>query len=230
MQASWQSASSSSVVMPGATAAPTSRRIVGGRAAGAAHPLDRRRPSSHRLARSLPPPARPRRAGARCPSGTGASGAHGPGDRSGRSTALWQRLNFLPLPHQHGSLGLSLVSGATGQRASTWAHQASTSDSRYGTGGTDDVERAGDEHEVVGAGHGRGPAAPRPRPTDTDSATMPSRSAAAGQLGRRDGPGRVGRAGDDEAGLGGAERLEHLDRIAAVEQADDHDHERPAEA
>ena len=35
--------------------------------------------------------------------------------------------------------------------------------------------------------------------------------------------GDAGRARDDEPGLRGAEGLEHLGRVAAVEQADDHD-------
>ena len=144
--------------------------------------------------RSLPPP---------CSAQGGRSIAVGHRARRGESVpgttrsvvGLWQRLNFWPLPHQHGSLGFIL------DRAMIGGGHALDLGSQDGTGGTDDVERAGDQDEVVGAGQAQGPMDGLVDRRDA-SATMPSPSAARGHHRGRDRSGRVRGAGDHEAGVG----------------------------
>jgi hypothetical protein len=104
MQAAWQMASSSSVVMPGSMAA-----AVWASTSAAARPAMRMRSmiSGDFTAGSGRRTAWPDSAygGRGISGGTGRVGLMRPG-RMRSVAALWQRLNFLPLPHQQGSLAL----------------------------------------------------------------------------------------------------------------------------
>ena len=121
---------------------------------------------------------------------------------------LWQRLNFLPLPHQQGSLALSVV--VVVHRSMVFLGQQATA------GLAHHVERAGDEHEVVVGGDRPAPGRPPADTSATASAAMPSRSAAAATSGAGMARGDGGVQATTKPASVAPERLEHLGRVAAL--------------